>query len=102
MRMKLALNVVPSVQLVWQEEQGGNVARMLPLKPTEDHHHRMLILFFCLFIFFLFRAAIATYGGSQVRGQIGAAVASLCRSHNNTKSEPHFIPTPQFMATLDP
>ena len=50
------------------------------------------------FCFFLSRAAPAAYESSQARGQIGAAAASLCRSHSNT-SEPHLWPTPQLMAT---
>ena len=40
------------------------------------------------------------YGGSQARGGIGAAAASLCR--NNTRSEPSLQPTPQLMAMLGP
>ena len=35
----------------------------------------------CLF----FRAAPMVYGGSQARGQIGAATAGLCHSHSNTE-----------------
>ena len=54
-------------------------------------------LFFCLF-----RAAAAAYGGSQARGQIGAAVAGLCHSHSNARSESHLQPTPQLKATPDP
>ena len=42
------------------------------------------------------------YGSSQARGQIGAAPASLCHSHSNVGSEPHFRPTPQLAATRDP
>ena len=43
------------------------------------------LLFF--FVFCLFRAASPAYGGSQTRGQIGAAVAGL--HHSNMGSEPH-------------
>ena len=32
-------------------------------------------------------------GGSQARGQIGAAAASLHHSHSNTRSKPHLWPT---------
>ena len=39
------------------------------------------------FFFFLFRAEPAAYGSSQVRGQIGAAAASLHHSHSNMGSE---------------
>ena len=41
-----------------------------------------------------FRAAPAAYWGSQVRGWIGAAGASLRHSHSNTRSKPHLSPTP--------
>ena len=53
----------------------------------------MFIFFFlCIFLFFtfgLFRAAPAVYGGSQARGQITAAAASLHHSHSNTGSLTH-------------
>ena len=52
--------------------------------------------------FFFFRAASATYGSSQTRGQIGAADAGLHHSHSNTKSELPLRPTPQLSAMLDP
>ena len=42
------------------------------------------------------------YGGSQARGRIGAAAASLPQSHSSSGSEPHLQPTPQLMATQDP
>ena len=49
-----------------------------------------------------FRAAPVAYVSCQVRGQIGAIVASLCHSHSNSRPEPHLQPTPQLTATLDP
>ena len=52
--------------------------------------------------FLLFRAAFSAYGGSQARGLIGVTAAGLCRSHSNTRSEPHLRSTPQLMATPDP
>ena len=42
------------------------------------------------------------YGGSQVRGQIGAVAAGLCHSHRNTGSESRLQPTPQLTAMPDP
>ena len=54
-----------------------------------------------MYLFLLFRAAPAAYGGSQVRGQIGATAASLYHNHSNMGSEPHLRPTLQLMATLD-
>ena len=46
--------------------------------------------------------APAAYGGSQARGQIGAAATSLHHSHSNARSELHLQPTPQLTATPDP
>ena len=55
-----------------------------------------------IYIYSLFRATLATYGGSQARGRIGATAASLHHSHSNAGSKPHVQPTPQLMATPDP
>ena len=52
------------------------------LKPT----FHFIILFF---VFCLFRATPAAYGGSQPRGRIGAVAAGLHHSHSNAFSEPH-------------
>ena len=48
-----------------------------------------------------FRAALTAYGGSRVRGQIGATATGLHHSHSNARSEPHLQPTPQLKATAD-
>ena len=40
------------------------------------------------------RAAPTAYGGSQARGQIGAAAACLHQSHSNAGSKPRPQPTP--------
>ena len=64
--------------------------------------------FFVFGLFFAFsRAAPAGYGGSQVRGPIGAFAAGLLlwlllQSHSNARSEPCLPPTPQLTAMLDP
>ena len=42
------------------------------------------------------------YGGSYVRGLIGATAVSLHHSHSNMEPEPPLRPTPQFTAMLDP
>ena len=55
-----------------------------------------------LFIYLLFRAALAAYGGSQARGQIRAIAAGLHHSHSNAGSEPRLRPAPQLTATPDP
>ena len=68
----------------------------------------ILFLFFkfiYLFIFCLFAFSWATpevYGGSQVRGLIGAVATGLYQGHSNTGSEPYLQPTPQLTATPDP
>ena len=46
-------------------------------------------------------AAPAAYGGSQARGRIRAAAASLCQSHSNKGFEPCLQPTPQLTAMPD-
>ena len=56
-----------------------------------------IVVFFCLF-----RATSVAHGGSQARGQIGAAVTGLHHSHNNVRSELHLQPTPQLTATPEP
>uniref|UniRef100_A0A4X1UWI1 Exocyst complex component 7 n=1 Tax=Sus scrofa TaxID=9823 RepID=A0A4X1UWI1_PIG len=63
----------------------------------------LLLSLIYLFIFWSFRAApVAAHGGSQARGQIGAATAGLHHSHSHAGSEPHLGPTPQLMAMPDP
>ena len=42
---------------------------------------------FVFVLFCLLRAVPTAYGGSQARGQIGAAAASIHHSHRNTGSE---------------
>ena len=64
--------------------------------------HPPVKLFFFLFGQCLLRVTPETYGGSQARGRIGAAAASLHHSHSNARSEPSLRPTPQLMAMLDP
>ena len=60
---------------------------------------KYLQIFIYLFIYLLFRATPAGYGGSQARGLIRATAASLCQSH---RSEARQQLTPQLMATPDP
>ena len=47
---------------------------------------RLFSFFFFLFVFCLFRAAPAAYGGSQARGSVGATAAGLHPSHSNAGS----------------
>ena len=64
---------------------------------------RFLIYILFIFIYFLlFIATPAAFGGSQARGQIGAAAGALHHSHSNARSELHLGPTPQFTTMLDP
>ena len=74
--------------------------------PASKLGEKELIFFFFFFFFFcLFAiswAAPVAYGGSQARGQSGAAATGLCQSHSNSGSEPRLPPTPQLTATPDP
>ena len=54
-----------------------------------------------IYLFSLFMAAPAAYGGSQARGRIRVVASGLRQSHS-AGSEPHLQPTPQLTATLDP
>ena len=47
------------------------------------------LFYLFIYLFCLFRAAPAAYGGSQARGRIGAAAISLQHSHSDEGSEPH-------------
>ena len=57
---------------------------------------------FFFFFFCLFRAAPVACGGSQARGQIEAAAASLYHRHSHARSGPHLQTTPQLPAMPDP
>ena len=59
--------------------------------------------FVCLFVC-LFRTKTSAYGGSQVRGLIGATAAashSHSHSHSNARSMLHLQPTPQLTTMPD-
>ena len=61
-----------------------------------------VLFVFWFFFFLLFRATLATHGGFQPRGRIGAIAASLHNSHSNTGAKSHLRPTPQLTALKDP
>ena len=61
--------------------------------------HLSFFFFFLSFVFL--RAALATHGGSQARGRIGAVAAGLRHSQINSRSEPRVQPTPQLTPTPD-
>ena len=63
-----------------------------------SHRESLLLFFFLVFS----RAAPVVYGGSQARGPIRAAAASLRHSHSHARSKPCLRPTPQLTATSDP
>ena len=69
---KTVLNVYESVSV-------SLIGRFICTIHTHTH------IFFILF--FLFRATSGTYGSSQARGQMRAAVAGLRHSHSNTGSK---------------
>ena len=62
---------------------------------------RLQFYFIYLFISF-FRAVPVACGGSQARGQIRAAAASLRHSHSNARSERCLRPAPQLKTTPYP
>ena len=76
-----------------------NIAKLLMLSIKEE---RVLFYFILFFVFCLFRATPAAYGGSQARGRVEAIAAGLCHSHSNSRSELRLRPTPQLMAIQDP
>ena len=59
-------------------------------------------LFFCVCLFFFFRATLVAHGSSQVRGRIRATAAGLHHSHSNVGSEPCLQSTPQLTAGIKP
>ena len=66
------------------------------MESTAPRRHGILLSFI------FFRAAPSAYGGTQVRGLIGAVAAGLHQSHSNVGSELRLQPAPQLMAMLDP
>ena len=59
------------------------------------------VFYLLIYLFWLFRAAPAAYGGSQVRGLIGAVAIGLCHIHSNARSKPCLRPTQRFMEMPD-
>ena len=76
-----------------QEKAGDSVGpfELLEGRNEEDPNSPYLEIYivFLLSFFFFFRATPMAYGGSQARGLIRAAAASLYHSHSNLGSEPH-------------
>ena len=70
-------------------------------KPPNQIQLHLAVSIIIGFFFFLFKTTLEAYGGSQARGQTGAAAARLCHSHSNARSKPHLQATPQIMKTLD-
>ena len=81
----------------WNEEEELEVNHTTQINPGDQQ-----VGGFFFFSFFLFRAVLVAYGGSQARGLIRAVAAGLCQSHSSARSEPCLRPTPQLGATLDP
>ena len=79
---------------------------MVGFVSTVPQRELPVLAFLSFFLFFgvfcLLRAAPAAYGGSQVRGLIGAVAVGLHYSHSTAGSELCLQPTPQLMATPDP
>ena len=64
-------------------------------------HPPLYFIYLFIYLFLLFRAPPATYGGSQARDRIGATAAGLRRSHSNAGIELRLQPTPQLTAMPD-
>ena len=75
--------------------------KILPYKRLKVASTFFYFILTC-FVVCVFRAAPTAYGGSQARGQIGAAAAGLGHSHSNAGSKLHLQPTSQLTATPDP
>ena len=84
----------------WQVYPHNSVNDRMRRAVLQGYQH--LTYSFVCFLFCLFRAAPAAYGGSQARGQIGAVAACLGQRQSNTRSEPRLRSPPQLTATLDP
>ena len=70
---------------------------------SKAYFYFILVLIIYLFLSFcLFWATPAAYGGSQVRGLIGAVAPGLHQSHSNAGSKLCQRPTPQLVARPDP
>ena len=64
----------------------------LPFFLLENIFLKGVKVFFVFFFFFcLFRAIPAAHASCQAKGGIGAAAASLCRSHSNARSLTHWV-----------
>ena len=74
------------------------------MRPYFVFPHTSSLRFFVgfFFCFYLFRAALTAYGGSQARDQIRGLAAGLRHSQRNTRSESGLQPTPQLKAMPDP
>ena len=62
------------------QREGTDAVRGSMIKSTISTLGFLLGFFVFVFVFGLFRAALAAYGGSQARGQIGAVAADLHHS----------------------
>ena len=63
-----------------------------------DYKRAILFIYFFVFL----GPQLGVYGGSQVKGWIGAVAAGLRCNHSNAGSKLCLQPTPQLMATMDP
>ena len=76
--------------------------KIMKIWGTDISVNGMFLSIYLFFFWSFFRASLTANGGSQARGWMRAAAASLCHSHRNAGSEPCLHPTPQLMATPDP
>ena len=63
-----------------------HLSYIIPISTSNDATWKPFFFFFWSFVFCLFRATPAAYGGSQARGLIGAVATGLHHSHSNARS----------------
>ena len=91
-------HIAPWTSSTFLVKFGGGECILLITKVISSSKTLLLFIYF----FCLFRASPTVHGGSQARGQSGAAAASPRHSHSNARSKQHLQPTPQLMAMPDP
>ena len=68
------------------------IVKLLPILPILQINREILNLsqsiYLFIYLFLLYRAVLAAYGGFQARGPIGAVTTGLHQSHSNAGSEP--------------
>ena len=92
-----------SITSTYEFEEGNTIQPLMNSKHCMIvNYYSGILFFFFFFVFGLFKAVPAAYGGSQAGGRIGATAAGPHRSQSNAGSEPCLQPIPQLTAMPDP